>query len=377
MLSDYTVTLYNYNPVTQQSSVVVPGGSGNRLVLQLAPGNTLSADDYRVYLPNQVEPGDVDTRIFDIYSNQLDGENLGNQTSTSSPDFPSLPELRRPAVRRHQSPERHERRRRGRRRVHGRLHGRELRQRRLCTAGLRREPALAEHAVGRLAGQALPGAGARGQPGHGAGELRQPHRSRTAGSTARSSISPATSIRPLISAATASSSSRRFTQPLSSRLPRSSRPAARSWWSPRRAFRSATRSPAWSRRRASCSRRLPATTAASPTAARRCRSTRPWSFRPGATLKSQNAALFVQNQGSALQALGTPTNPVTFTSYNDASIGGATNNNPDTQPVRGRLGRDRLPQLRRDECRTARAVPGRRDPDWPRLAAPRFPALRT
>ena len=56
LLSDYTVTLYNYNPITQTSSVVVPGGSGNRLVLQLDPGNTLPADDYRVYIPNQVEP---------------------------------------------------------------------------------------------------------------------------------------------------------------------------------------------------------------------------------------------------------------------------------------------------------------------------------
>ena len=61
-------------------------------------------------------------------------------------------------------------------------------------------------------------------------------------------------------------------------------------------------------------------------------------FQAGATLKSQNAALFVQNQGSALQALGTPTNPVTFTSYNDASVGGATNNNPDTNPFAGDWG---------------------------------------
>ena len=48
--------------------------------------------------------------------------------------------------------------------------------------------------------------------------------------------------------------------------------------------------------------------------------------------------LFVQNQGSALQALGTATDPVTFTSYNDASIGGATNANPDTSPFAGDWG---------------------------------------
>ncbi len=56
----------------------------------LTVASTLSADDYRVYIPNQVNQlasGTEDTRIFDIYGNQLDGENLGNQTSQSSPDF--------------------------------------------------------------------------------------------------------------------------------------------------------------------------------------------------------------------------------------------------------------------------------------------------
>ena len=61
-------------------------------------------------------------------------------------------------------------------------------------------------------------------------------------------------------------------------------------------------------------------------------------FAAGSTLKLQNAALYVQNQGSALQALGTNTNPVNFTSYNDATIGGATNNNPDTTPHAGDWG---------------------------------------
>ncbi len=49
-------------------------------------------------------------------------------------------------------------------------------------------------------------------------------------------------------------------------------------------------------------------------------------------------SLYVQNQGSALQADGTASDPVTFTSYNDASIGGATNNNPDTNPHAGDWG---------------------------------------
>ena len=61
-------------------------------------------------------------------------------------------------------------------------------------------------------------------------------------------------------------------------------------------------------------------------------------FAAGSTLKLENAALYVQNQGSALQADGTASNPVNFTSYNNASIGGATNNNPDTNPQPGDWG---------------------------------------
>ncbi len=37
--------------------------------------------------PTRSTPGNVNTEIFDIYGNQLDGENLGNQTSQASPDF--------------------------------------------------------------------------------------------------------------------------------------------------------------------------------------------------------------------------------------------------------------------------------------------------
>ncbi len=63
-------------------------------------------------------------------------------------------------------------------------------------------------------------------------------------------------------------------------------------------------------------------------------------FAPGSTLKSQNASLFVQNQGSALEVLGqaTSTQRVNFTSYNDASIGGASNGNPVTTPRAGDWG---------------------------------------
>ncbi len=61
-------------------------------------------------------------------------------------------------------------------------------------------------------------------------------------------------------------------------------------------------------------------------------------FAAGSTLKLENASLYVQNQGSALQGDGTTSDPVTFTSYNNASIDGATNGNPDTTPEPGDWG---------------------------------------
>ena len=42
--------------------VTTPAASGTRLVLQLDPGSTLAADDYRVYIPNQVDHGRLDHR---------------------------------------------------------------------------------------------------------------------------------------------------------------------------------------------------------------------------------------------------------------------------------------------------------------------------
>lgn len=63
-------------------------------------------------------------------------------------------------------------------------------------------------------------------------------------------------------------------------------------------------------------------------------------FTPGTVLKAFNASLFVQNQGSAVQIQGSsiPNQGVIFTSYNDASVGGATNNNPNTTPRPGDWG---------------------------------------
>src|SRR5262249_51263943 len=92
LLHNYTVTLQSFNTVTQTwTQVTTPGQSGTRLVLQLNAGVTLAPDYYRIYLPNQVEPGNVNTQITDIYGNVLDGEFLGTRTSQNSADFATLP----------------------------------------------------------------------------------------------------------------------------------------------------------------------------------------------------------------------------------------------------------------------------------------------
>ena len=89
-----TVTLYTYNTTTQQWSPTLPGGNGTRLVLSLPSGTTLSADYYRLYIPNQVDTTGNDTRIYDIYGNQIDGEFLGDPTATlATTEFPDQPPI--------------------------------------------------------------------------------------------------------------------------------------------------------------------------------------------------------------------------------------------------------------------------------------------
>ena len=85
IVSGTTVTLYSYNRNHWDLGADRPRRVGHAAGADCSAH--LAADDYRVYIPNQVEPGNVDTQIFDIYGNQLDGENIGNQTSQSSPDF--------------------------------------------------------------------------------------------------------------------------------------------------------------------------------------------------------------------------------------------------------------------------------------------------
>lgn len=63
-----------------------PGQPGyhDRLLLRLAPGTTLAADHYRLFIPNRQQQNGADLRIFDIFNNQVDGEFLGNQTASGA-----------------------------------------------------------------------------------------------------------------------------------------------------------------------------------------------------------------------------------------------------------------------------------------------------
>ena len=133
---------------TQTWSLVPrPAGRAPGWCCSSTAGTHSPADDYRVYIPNQVEPAGVDTAIYrhlrqparrrkPRQPDLADQPRL--QQSRRAGDCPEYEDLQ---IQRHLSHGRHERRRRGRRRVHGRVHRRQLRQRRLRTARLRREPA--------------------------------------------------------------------------------------------------------------------------------------------------------------------------------------------------------------------------------------------
>ena len=58
-------------------------------------------------------------------------------------------------------------------------------------------------------------------------------------------------------------------------------------------------------------------------------------FDPGTVVRLFNASLFAQNQGSAIQAMGSASNPVVFTSFNDPRYGGG---NPSQGPTGGDWG---------------------------------------
>ncbi len=112
-------------------------------------------------------------------------------------------------------------------------------------------------------------------------------------------------------------------------------------------------------------------------AVRRCRTTRPWSSTPGRRSNHRTRRCLCRTRGVPCRRSGTPTDPVTFTSYNDASVGGATNDNPDTNPFAGDWGGIIFRNY--DETNAAQrvAVPGRRNAGRPEWRRRRFRAPRT
>jgi hypothetical protein len=72
-----TVTLGNSATGILQGQTGFDATQANRLVLTLPQGTTLTADYYRIYVPNSGA-----TAIKDVFGNQLDGEFLGNPAAT-------------------------------------------------------------------------------------------------------------------------------------------------------------------------------------------------------------------------------------------------------------------------------------------------------
>ncbi len=342
VLSDYTVSLYNYNVSTQTWSLVTtPGQSGTRLVLQLNPGSTLTADDYRVYVPNQVNTvgaNTVDTRIYDVYGNQLDGENLGNQTSQTSTDFnnpnapvtiPNYQDLQTSGVYRQSDMS-----------GDGVAGGAFVAGFTVVPYGnvIYARPDYVENPLvpstlsnGTLANpypvlapEGNPNSSLAANPTHnpnlglnnpgffnpGALSSPNPYDFSGDGKFEQSALYAASQLAyngPVIVVALPAIPQR---DPITGNVNQAS---------------FVLQAPAGNNGGVTNgSASVPFNTTLV--------------FNAGSTLKLQNAALFVQNQGSALQADGTAANPVLFTSYNDATVGGATNNNPDTHPVAGDWG---------------------------------------
>ncbi len=331
--SDYTVTLYNYNPSTGVSTAVngttVP--TGNRLVLQLNPGVTLPAADYRVYLPNTGS-----TAITDIYGNQLQGQNLGNPTSQSSPDFPSNNSFTLPDYENLQSNGTYTQDDMSGTGVAGGAfmaafvvvpYGNVV----YARPDYVENPLVASTlSTGSLANP-YPVLAPEGDPNNAALDANPTHNPNLGlnnplyfqpgnfnvaydrsgdGQFEQSALYAASQLAfngPVVVVALPG---------LPSRNPVTGQVSQATFVLQAPAGSNATIN--------NGSTSVPYNTTLV--------------FSPGSTLKLLNASLFVQNQGSALQSDGTSSDPVTFTSYNDTAIGGATNNNPDTTPRAGDWG---------------------------------------
>ncbi len=339
------------------------GGSGSQLVLTLAPGTTLAADYYRLYIPNQVDTTGDDTRIYDIYGNQLDGEFLGDQTSSLDlTDFPDQPP------------------------VSTQFTGIYTYEDQLSSGVYR---------------QGISGDGVAGGAFETSFVVVPPATTLTEANGTVETISNIVYARPdyvedPLLASTAPDGS--LAKPYPALAPEGD-PNAQSQQYPGQLatynpnhdpngglnssqFFLSGFNPAYDFSGTGSFERsalyaasqlayrgpvvviaLPGTPQFNPvtgqitqktfvlqapagtsTGVTNASASVPFDttlvFAAGSTLKMQNASLFVQNQGSALEVLGgtTPSTQVNFTSYNDASIGGASNNNPDTTPRPGDWG---------------------------------------
>jgi hypothetical protein len=329
-----TVTLYSTsNP---NNPVNTPGASGNRLVLTINSSTPLPADYYRVYMPNQVDAKGNDTRIYDIFGNQLDGEFLGNPTTQNTPDFqPASPTVTLPQYQDELS--------NGTFRTG--MSGDGVGGGAFTTGFavvpygniVYTRPDFVENSLlpngaglsdGSLA-KPYPVLAPEGDPNSAlaANPTHDPH----LGLNNPAFFQPGTfNLTDDLSgdgkyeqSALYAASQLAYTGPvvvvaepgLPSRNPISGAVTQASF---------SLVAPAGNTSGAGGSASVPFDTTLV--------------FQAGSTLKLQSASLFVQDQGSALQALGTPSNPVIFSSYNDATVGGATNNNPDTTPHAGDWG---------------------------------------
>ena len=335
-LSGYTVTLEEFNMTTQTwSAVTSPGGEGTRLVLTLS--STLAADDYRVYLPNTGS-----TAITDIYGNQLDGENLGNPTSQSSPEFPSSSNFTLPNYQDLQS--------NGTERTDdmsgdGVAGGAFTAAFTVVNYGnvVYARPDYVENPLvpntlsnGSLANP-YPVLAPEGDPNNATLDANPTH-------NPNGGLNNSLYFQPgNFNVAYDRSGDGKFEQSALYAASQLSYASAYSLGGPVVVVALpglASRNPVTGQiSQATFVLQAPAGSNAT---VNNGSTSVPFNttlaFAPGSTLKMLNASLFVQNQGSALQADGTSSNPVTFTSYNDTTVGGATNNNPDTTPRAGDWG---------------------------------------
>ena len=137
---------------------------------------------------------------------------------------------------------------------------------------------------------------------------------------------------------------------------------ARSWSSPCRARPSAIRSPASSRSRPSCSRRRPVPIRSSTTPAPRSPSTRRWSSPPARLSSPRTRRSSCRTRAVRCRCWAARHRPRRSTSRPTTTPASAAHRTTIRTPLpAGRLGRHRLPQLRRDDHGQPGTVPrGRR-----------------